>query len=201
MRKKIAIIDDDVDVRDGLFEWLSSDYQVECFVSAEEFLKSSPETRDYNCLLLDLRMPGLSGAELQRELVDRNFSAPIIFMSGNAHQSDVISAWRSGAFDFILKPFSPNDMSEALKKVFSAVELKGINQKPISLPITRREAQVLLLLGKGLQQQEIADELNLTLRTVKMYRAFLKNKLNLNTLVDIGKFCDRYRDIIEKHAE
>ena len=201
MIRMIIVIDDDMDIRDGLYAWLSQEYRVQCFAAAEDFLANKTAIRECDCLLLDLRMPGMNGAALQEALTKSGFAAPIIFMSGDARQTDIISAWRAGAFDFILKPISPNDISAALCKVFSAVEHDDSKPLQTSLPISRREAQVLLLLGKGLQQQEIADQLGLSLRTVKMYRAFLKNKLNLKTLVDIGRFCDRYRDLITKYAQ
>lgn len=200
MKKTIVVIDDDVDMREGLHAWLSKQYQVELFADADSFLLYLDALKDCDCLLLDLRMPGMSGTDLQRELSGRHFAAPIVFMSGDAQQSDVIAAWRAGAFDFVLKPFSPDEISDALKKVFLAIEAHDQSSMPESLPITRREAQVLQLLGEGLHQQEIADRLNLALRTVKMYRSFLKNKLHLNTLADIARFCDRYRDIIKKQA-
>lgn len=198
MKKTIVVIDDDIDMRDGLQAWLSKQYNVKTFSDADSFLKNVDAIADCDCLLLDLRMPGMSGADLQRELNNSQFSAPIIFMSGDAQKSDVIAAWRSGAFDFILKPFAPTEISDALQKVFLAVEVRDQSGMLESLPITRREAQVLQLLGEGLHQHEIADKLGLSLRTVKMYRAFLKNKLNLVTLTEIGAFCDRYREIIKK---
>ena len=199
--KTIVIIDDDIDMRDGLQAWLSLQYRILLFSEAEAFLNDLSAMAECDCLLLDLRMPGMSGTDLQRELVDREFSAPIVFMSGDAQKADIIAAWRSGAFDFVLKPFSPNEISDALQKVFTATEFSSLSDKPTDLPITRRDAQVLLLLGDGFHQQEIADKLSLSLRTVKMYRAFLKNKLNLNNLVDVAKFCDQFRDIIQKRAD
>ena len=199
--KTVVIIDDDMDMRDGLRAWLSFQYRILLFSDAGSFLNDLTAMAECDCLLLDLRMPGMNGADLQRELNDREFSEPIVFMSGDAQKADIISAWRSGAFDFVLKPFSPNEISETLQKVFAAKEFNSLTDKPAELPITRREAQVLLLLGDGFHQQEIADRLGLSLRTVKMYRALLKNKLNLNNLVDVAKFCNQFREIIQKRAD
>ncbi len=197
MNKNIVVIDDDLEMREGLDAWLSSLYRVKTFASAEDFLDSPHDLKDCQCLLLDLQMPGMKGTELQTELQRRGFSAPIVFMSGNAQNIDIILAWRSGAFDFILKPFFPDQISDVLRKVFEANQKTPENETLSSLPISRREAQVLLLLGQGLKQQEIASQLGLSLRTVKMYRTFLKNKLNLTTLMEIGRFCDRHRPAIE----
>lgn len=208
---RVIIVDDDIDVRDGLEAWLSQDYQVTTFDSSESFLKAINDF-DFedgipSCMLLDFQMPGMNGVELQQTLKQINLEFPIIFMSGNAHQSDVIDAWHGGATDFILKPFEPSKISASLEKLFTTVELRKTAISPstnadshIVIPITQREAQVLLLLGKGHEQQEVAEILGLTLRTVKMYRSFLKNKLNLHTLMELGRYYDKHRQSIEKLA-
>ena len=208
---RVIIVDDDIDVRDGLEAWLSQDYQVATFDSSESFLKAINDF-DFedgipSCILLDFQMPGMNGVELQQTLKQINFEFPIIFMSGNAHQSDVIDAWHGGAIDFILKPFEPSKISASLEKLFTAKEQRKAvmsfssnGDSPIDLPITQREAQVLLLLGKGHEQHEVAEILGLSLRTVKMYRSFLKNKLNLHTLMELGRYCDKYKQSIEKLA-
>ena len=208
---RVIIVDDDLDIRDGLHAWLSQDYQVETFDSSESFL-SAINDFDFEdgvatCLLLDFQMPGMNGVELQKTLKQINIEFPIIFMSGNAQQSDVIDAWHEGAVDFILKPFTPGKISSSLEKLFATAQ-KNKSQPKTSesiqiegnLPITQREAQVLLLLGKGHEQQEVAEILGLSLRTVKMYRTFLKNKLNLHTLMELGRYCDKHQSSIEKLA-
>lgn len=211
IKNRVIIVDDDPDVRDGLEVWLNQDYQVENFDSAESFLNAMNDF-DFEdgiptCILLDFQMPGMNGVELQQNLKQVNVEFPIIFMSGNAQQSDVIDAWHEGANDFILKPFTPGKISDSLEKLFSTVRPLHENvaslkhdQIQIDLPITQREAQVLLLLGKGHGQQEVADILGLSLRTVKMYRTFLKNKLNLHTLMELGRYYDKYQTSIEKIA-
>lgn len=208
---RVIIVDDDIDVRDGLEAWLSQDYQVATFDSSESFLKAINDF-DFEdgiptCMLLDFQMPGMNGVELQQTLKQINFEFPIIFMSGNALQSDVIDAWHGGAVDFILKPFEPSKISTSLEKLFTAKEerkavisFSSNAGSSIDLPITQREAQVLLLLGKGHEQQEVAEILGLSLRTVKMYRSFLKNKLNLHTLMELGRYCDKHQKSIEKLA-
>lgn len=209
--RRVIIVDDDIDIRDGLHAWLSQDYQVLTFDSSESFLIA---INDFNledgipsCILLDFQMPGVNGVELQEALNEFNFEFPIIFMSGNAHQSDVIAAWQGGAVDFILKPFEPSKVSNSLDRLFRAAEqCKQVvspstnSALPIDLPITQREAQVLLLLGKGHEQNEVAEILGLSLRTVKMYRSFLKNKLDLHTLMELGRYCDKNRLAIENLA-
>jgi FixJ family two-component response regulator len=211
IKNRVIIVDDDLDVREGLEAWLNQDYQVDNFDSAESFLSalSNFDVEDGvpTCILLDFQMPGMNGVELQQNLKHLNIEFPIIFMSGNAKQSDVIDAWHGGAVDFVLKPFTPAKISSSLDKLFtivkqSQVKLKSSpdNQLQIDLPITQREAQVLLLLGKGHEQQEVAEILGLSLRTIKMYRSFLRNKLNLHTLMDLGRYYDKYQASIEQLA-
>lgn len=205
---KVIIVDDDLDIRDGLKAWLSQDYNTECFGSAEAFLSAinNFEFEDGipSCLLLDYQMPGMNGVELQATLRKINIEFPIIFMSGNADNANIIEAWRGGAVDFILKPYSAKQISDILEKVLKRAEIpkasfnEGKAEKEIN--ITEREAQVLLLLAKGYQQAEVAKTLGLSLRTIKMYRAFLKNKLNLNTLIELARYYDQHQPEIKKLA-
>lgn len=205
----VIIVDDEPDVLEGLQGWLAQDYETLCFNSAESLLQAI-ENFDFQdgmptCLLLDFQMTGINGVELQSALKQTNVEFPIIFMSGNAGQTDIIEAWRGGAVDFVLKPFTANQISDALVEAFAKIaERKAVlssKQANIShIPITPREAQVLLLLGKGHQQTEVAQILGLSLRTVKMYRTFLKNKLNLNTLMELARYCDQHQKSIVKIA-
>ncbi len=188
------------------------EYEVSPFESAEAFLEAINDFEFEDglptCILLDFQMPGMTGVELQSNLKLMSVSCPIIFMSGNAQQADVIDAWRGGAIDFILKPFSGSQVSTALEDLFKKMRLLE-QESPrvktevalIDIPISQREAEVLLLLGKGHRQNEAAEMLGITLRTIKMHRASLKNKLSLNTLVDLTRYCDEHRPSIEKIIE
>ena len=206
---RVLVVDDDKEVRRGLFEWLSYDYEVECFDSAKSILSAINQLAFENgpptCILLDLQMPEMNGVELLNQLQQMKVTHPIIFMSGNANQADVIEAWHGGAVDFVLKPFSAAQISSTLKSLFTEIaEIRNEDssgssvgkQTDTPIPITSREAQVLLLLGKGHKQTEVAQMLGISVSTVKMYRNFLKNKLNLNTLVELALFCDEHRHSI-----
>lgn len=208
---RIFIVEDDTSLRQSLVEWLSQDYAVTDFESAEAFLEAvngfDLKDETPTCILLDFQMPGMNGVELQANLKRMNINYPIIFISGNAQHADIIDAWRGGTVDFLLKPFSGRLISEALSAVFSkakALEMGSQLTKPlqalIDIPISQREAAVLLLLGKGQQQSEVAAALNITLRTVKMHRANLKAKLGLNTLIELTRYYDQFSLSIEKAA-
>ena len=206
---RVIIVEDDTALRKGLGDWLSQDYEVRSYESAEAFLDA---TKDFEledgvptCILLDFQMPGMTGVELQANLKLMNIECPIIFMSGNAQQADIVDAWRGGAIDFLLKPFAGSQVSRALEALFIKAEKLKLNTPPvpteiscIEIPISSREAEVLLLLGKGHRQNEVAEMLNITLRTVKMHRANLKNKLGLNTLFELTRYCDEHRLSIER---
>lgn len=197
MQRKIIVIDDDADMRDALEAFLSEDFEVVCFASAKSFLTAVENITPPDCILLDLRMPEGDGLEVQSALKKIGYAAPIIFMSGEADKGEVIAAWREGAADFVLKPFSPQELRFCIDAILDRPLLASSEEQSYRLPITRREAQVLLLLGQGYRQDQIADQLNISLRTVKMYRSFLKDKLSLNSLIDIARFCDKHKNAIE----
>lgn len=204
---KVIIVDDEPIIREGLEDWLDRDYQTRSFDSAEAFLKAFKDFEFEDglptCILLDFQMQGMNGVELQSTLKLLNSEFPIIFMSGNALQADIIDAWHGGAVDFILKPFKPNQITDVLSKKFSQIkDLRitkdnSVNNAPIKIPITKREAEVLLLLGKGHQQVEVSEMLGLSINTVKMYRNFLKNKLGLNTLAELGSYYIQHKESIK----
>ncbi|QWE07869.1 response regulator transcription factor [Polynucleobacter ibericus] len=206
---RVVIVEDDLALKESLKDWLSRDYEVSEHESAEDFLAAINDF-DFEdglptCMLLDFQMPGMNGVELQRVLKSMNIEYPIIFMSGNAQQADVIDAWREGAVDFLLKPFSGPQISDCLQRLFSkSLQIKLDSEPAIEvvvgndLPITPREAEVLLLLGQGHRQAEVAAMLGIGLRTIKMHRTSLKNKLNLNTLVELSRFCDQHSLSIQK---
>jgi FixJ family two-component response regulator len=206
---RVILVEDDTALRDSLTDWLSKEYLVTQFESAEALLSAlnncDLEDRIPTCILLDFQIPGMNGVELQTKLRELNIDFPVIFTSGNAQQADIIDAWHGGAADFLLKPFTGEKVSQAIEALFQQSSAMKLNTASIpfanhitSIPISQREAEVLILLGKGYRQHEIADKLNITLRTVKWHRANIKNKLGLNTLVEIARYCDQNGLSIEK---
>ncbi len=209
--KRILVVEDQASVRKALAGWFADEYEVVHFESSRDFLQSLNDF-DFEdgvptAMLLDFQTPGMTGVALQTALRQLNVAFPIIFMSGNAEKEDVIEAWRGGAVDFILKPFSGPQISAVVSALFEKMEEPSISMqvKPatrdsVDLPITPREADVLLLLGEGHRQGEVADMLGIGLRTVKMYRGYLKDKLGLNTLVQLSRFYDQNQGEIKKRA-
>lgn len=209
--KRILVVEDQASVRKALAGWFADEYEVAHFESAQDFLQSL-DAFDFEdgvptAMLLDFQMPGMTGVALQAALRQLNVEFPIVFMSGNAEKEDVIEAWRGGAVDFILKPFSGPQISAVVSALFEKMEASPVSmrvqstkQDRVDLLITPREADVLLLLGEGYRQGEAAEILGIGLRTVKMYRGYLKDKLGLNTLVQLSRFYDQNRDEIQKRA-
>lgn len=209
--KRILVVEDQASVRKALAGWFADEYEVIHFESAREFLQSL-DAFDFEdgiptAMLLDFQTPGMTGVALQTTLQQLHVEFPIVFMSGNAEKEDVIEAWRGGAVDFILKPFSGPQISAVVSALFEKMETPSISMQiestvrdRVDLPITRREADVLLLLGEGHRQGEVADILGIGLRTVKMYRGYLKDKLGLNTLVQLSRFYDQNQGEIQKRA-
>lgn len=154
-RLRVIIVEDDASLRLSLADWLSKDYLVSHFESAEDLLKAIHDFEFEDgmptCILLDFQMPGINGVELQSQLRQMNIEYPIIFMSGNAQQANIIDAWHGGAVDFLLKPFAANKLNDALTALFqkskdiqSSLPAPTFKEELINLPISQREAEVLL---------------------------------------------------------
>jgi FixJ family two-component response regulator len=194
----VYLVDDEFAVRDSLSLLIESVGQnVRSFASAEAFLNNY--TPDHpGCLLLDVRMPYMSGLDLQDELINRGISIPIIFISGHAGISDSAKAFRSGAVDFLEKPFS-NDL--LLERIQEALKKDKINreqqlehrklqrenrriQKRLD-QLTAREKEVLPLLAKGHSNKDTAKLLNISSRTVEAHRASIMEKMQANSLAEL----------------
>ena len=206
---RVIIVEDDTVLRNSLTKWLSFKHQISAYQSAEDLLEAinhfDHENEISTCILIDYQLPGINGNELQSALRQLNIEYPIVFMSGNIRTEDVIDVWRGGAIEFILKPFSGDQLSACLKNVFikeNRLKLDSMSTKKmteiIDISISPREAEVLHLLGQGFRQAEVAQILGIGLRTIKMYRTSLKNKLNLNTPVELSRFYDQHALSIQK---
>ena len=187
----VHIVDDDSAVRDALTLLMESD-SVPCqaYNSAESFLEKHAQLK-LGCLLLDVRMPGMSGLQLIDELNKQNISIPVIFITGHGDVAMAVEAMKAGATDFIEKPF---DNDYLLAKVHTCLsdcisigctkELQSQMDARLAL-LTKREKQVMDLLVDGKQNKIIADELNISVRTVELHRAKVMGKLQAHSLSDV----------------
>ena len=187
----VYIVDDDEAVRDGLGKLMESiNLKVETFESAQEFLDSY-EKPNPGCLLLDVRMPGMSGVKLQDTLAERNIMLPIIFISGHGDLPMAVEAVKKGAVDFIEKPVGDqvliDRVQEALAKDAQIRERQAEQQVVLDRLelLTNRERQVLDLMREGKPSKTIAFELELSRKTVEVHRAHVMGKMNAESLAEL----------------
>jgi two-component system response regulator FixJ len=184
-REAIAIVDDDDAVRHSTAGLLkTAGYKVHSFVDGVEFLASDlPD--DLGCILLDMRMPGMDGLAVMRELDKRGATAPILVLTGHGDVPMAVEAMRLNATDFLEKPYPPASLIEAIKRACEASP-RGSGKRPISPQakakvdnLSERQREVLLGILKGQPNKIIAWELSLSIRTVEAYRAQMLAKLGV----------------------
>jgi FixJ family two-component response regulator len=199
VRHTAFIVDDDLAVREGLSNLLRSvDVASKAFPSAEDFLKNiRPEVP--GCLVLDVRLPGKSGLEFQEELVKRDFSMPIIFITGHGDVPMCVQAMKAGAVEFLCKPFREDDLLRAVRVAFqkdtaqrqTAATLSAIRQNYETL--TPREREVMIYVVSGLMNKQVAFKLNLSVITVKVHRASIMRKMQAGSLAELVRQADALR--------
>lgn len=189
----IYLIDDDAAIRDALMLLLNlRGMTAEAFSSAEfALVKLNRESR--GCVLTDLRMPGMSGLELLAEVNSREISLPVVLLTAHGDVATTRAALRGGAFDFLEKPIDEDILVDVLTHAISE-DARGHQQRLQTETrlarintLTQRERQVLALLGRGLQNREIAIELSISPRTVEVYKARMMEKLDCSSIADVVK--------------
>jgi FixJ family two-component response regulator len=189
----VFIVEDDVSMRRALSNLFQSvGLEVELFGSASEMLKSKlPDVA--SCLVLDIRLPGLSGLDFQTELAKANIHIPIIFMTGHGDIQMTVRAMKGGAVDFLTKPFRDQEMLDA---VVTAIERDRkrreadkivANLQTLFETLTPREREVLALVSSGLMNKQVAAELGLAEITVKIHRGHIMKKMDARSLADLVK--------------
>lgn len=190
-RGMVYVVDDDEAVRESL-QWLleASAYRVLGFDSAEAFLAGF-DPNAIACLVLDVRMPGMSGLELQEKLLARQVNLPIIFITGHGDVPMAVSAMKRGAADFIEKPFEQAELKAMVERMLTrardsaaANERQRMNQVLLA-KLTAREQQVLERIVAGRLNKQIADDLGISIKTVEAHRANIMDKLKANTVADL----------------
>jgi len=189
----IYVVDDDEAVRDSL-QWLleGKDYKVRCFDSAESFL-SRYDPREIACLLVDIRMPGMTGLQLQSRLIEINSPLPIVFITGHGDVPMAVDTMKKGAMDFIPKPFKEETLVLVVEKMLGIAKLtfeqhqNELDRNVLISKLTQRESQVLERIVAGRLNKQIADDLGISIKTVEAHRANIMEKLNSNTVADLLK--------------
>jgi len=189
----VYVVDDDEAVRDSL-QWLleGKDYRVRCFDSAESFL-SRYDPREVACLIVDIRMGGMSGIELQDKLIERRSPLPIVVITGHGDVPMAVDSMKKGAMDFIQKPFNDEELVTLVERMLEHARgaftqhQQSASRDALLSKLTGREAQVLERIVAGRLNKQIADDLGISIKTVEAHRANIMEKLNANTVADLLK--------------
>ena len=196
MREFVYIVDDDEAVRDSL-RWLleGNGFSVKVFSNAEELLDFS-KTQSHGmvgCLILDVRMPGITGVELHDVLLKEGINIPVIFITGHGSVSLAVKSMKKGAIDFLEKPFSDEEIcrlvDSSLQKARDVSDKREVNLKAQELlaKLTPRENQVLERITAGRLNKQIADDLNISIKTVEAHRANIMTKVEARTVAELIK--------------
>ena len=196
MKEFVYIVDDDEAVRDSL-KWLleGNGYSVKVFENAEQLLdtQTGQEHSLSGCLILDVRMPGITGIELHDELLTKKINIPVIFITGHGSVTLAVKSMKKGAIDFLEKPFSEEEICKlvdgALKKDRESNDKKENELKAQCLleKLTPRENQVLERITAGRLNKQIADDLNISIKTVEAHRANIMTKVEARTVAELIK--------------
>ena len=200
MKEFVYIVDDDEAVRDSL-RWLleGNGFSVKVFSNAEELLDFS-KTQSHGmvgCLILDVRMPGITGVELHDVLLKEGIDIPVIFITGHGSVSLAVKSMKKGAIDFLEKPFSDEEIcrlvDSSLQKARDVSDKKEVNLKAQELlaKLTPRENQVLERITAGRLNKQIADDLNISIKTVEAHRANIMTKVEARTVAELIKIALR----------
>ena len=193
----VYVVDDDPSVRKSLERLLrSAGYDAKTFASALEFMDfSHPDVP--GCLILDIKMPKLGGLELQDRLAEKGISIPIIFITGHGTVPDSVRAMKNGAMDFLQKPFKERELlsvvSHAIKKdCLMRQEKKQVKTLSGRLDtLTPREREVFKLVVSGMLNKQVAFDLGITEKTVKVHRAQVMQKMDAQSLADLVRFAEK----------
>ncbi|OZA88876.1 MAG: DNA-binding response regulator [Burkholderiales bacterium 34-67-9] len=192
-RGLVYVVDDDEAVRDSL-QWLleGKDYRVRCFESAEAFL-SRYDPREVACLVADIRMGGMTGMELQDRLLERHYPLPIVFITGHGDVPMAVQTMKKGALDFIQKPFNEQQLMALVDRMLETARTafadhqQAASREALMARLTGRESQVLERIVAGRLNKQIADDLNISIKTVEAHRANIMEKLGANKVADLLK--------------
>ena len=193
----VFVVDDDASVRSSLKFLLNTvGLQVETFDSAETFLRKRPPDRP-SCLVLDVRLRGLSGLDFQRELATRNIQIPVVFITGHGDIPMSVRALKAGAVEFLTKPYRDQDLLDAIRIALErdramrdqVKDLTELRQRFQSL--SPRERQVISMVAAGMLNKQIAGELGTAENTVKVHRSWAMEKMHAQSLADLVRMMEK----------
>lgn len=192
----VFIVDDDASVRRSIQDLLSSvALRSEAFATPQEFLDSK-RADCHGCMILDIRLPGISGLDFQRELTKAGVTLPIIFITGHGDVPMSVQAMKSGAFEFLMKPFRPQELLDAVQHALDGDRKLREKRREIAevrsryATLTAREREVLELVVSGLLNKQIAAKLGTVEHTVKIHRGHVMEKMKADSLPALIRMAD-----------
>jgi FixJ family two-component response regulator len=200
----VLVVDDDPNLRESVGRLLRSvGINARLFASISDFLKSDLPDGP-TCLVLDVRFPGQSGLELQRELAAADRGLPIVFVTGHGDIPMSVQAMKSGAIEFLTKPFRDQDLLDAIQLGLSRDRARRDNDLALAAlkkrfgTLSPREREIVIQVARGRLSKQIAGDIGIAEATVKVHRSRAMRKMNLRSLPELGRLADRLKLVCEK---
>ena len=200
----VLIIDDDPDLRASIGRLLRSlGIHVQLFASISEFLKFEPPDCP-TCLVLDVRLPGKSGLDLQQELASTNRKLPIIFITGHGDIPMSVDAMKRGAIEFLTKPFRDQDLLDAIQLGLSHDRARRENEEALAdlrkrfASLSSREREIVIQVARGRLSKQIAHDIGIAEATVKVHRSRAMQKMKAGSLPELGRMADKLELVTDK---
>jgi FixJ family two-component response regulator len=200
----IVVIDDDADLRASIGRLLRSlGLDVQLFGSISDFLKSDPPDGP-TCLILDVRLPGRSGLDFQRELAAASRELPIIFITGHADVPMSVQAMKGGAIEFLTKPFRDQDLIDAIQLGLTRDRARRKNEEALATlrqrfgSLSPREREIVIQVARGRLSKQIAGDIGIAEATVKVHRSRAMQKMKARSLPELGRMADKLKLVAEE---
>jgi FixJ family two-component response regulator len=199
----VLVVDDDPDLRQSVGRLLRSlGLDAQLFASIADFLKSDPPDGP-SCLVLDVRLPGQSGLDLQRELAAANRELPIVFITGHGDIPMTVQAMKGGAIEFLTKPFRDQDLLDAIQLGLSRDRVRRENEKALATlrerfaSLSPRERDIMIQVARGRLSKQIAGDIGIAEGTVKVHRSRAMQKMKARSLPELGRMADKLKLVPE----
>jgi FixJ family two-component response regulator len=196
-KSTVSVIDDDPDLRASVGRLLRSlDLDARLFASVSDFLKSDPPDGPA-CLVLDVRLPGQSGLDFQRELAGANRQVPIIFITGHGDIPMSVQAMKGGAIEFLTKPFRDQELLDAIQLGLSRDRARRETERALTAlrarfgSLSPREREIMIQVAQGRLSKQIADDIGIAEATVKVHRSRAMRKMDARSLPELGRMADK----------